>query len=215
VVVDPTDAKTTFGTKSVTVGGRYANTFNFTLAATSADAPMPETNVAALTYAARATGAQTIPFGEITYDKTGTYTYTITEAYPGQWWTATGNGGTVTVKVTDNGDGTLSAEVSGITITNSYRELYTVTVRYRYVGGGTAAPTVRMTFEEGDHYYIQSPTISGYTVSRTSVQGTMPARDLEYTVYYSRPEDDEIVILDYGTPLGLGNLALNTGDCVE
>ena len=80
VVVDPTDAKTTFGTKSVTAGGRYANTFNFTLAATSADAPMPETNVAALTYAARATGAQTIPFGEITYDKTGTYTYTITEA---------------------------------------------------------------------------------------------------------------------------------------
>ena len=178
---------------------------------------MPQNPNARLTYAAGATGTQVIPFDKITYVEEGIYTYVISEEAAGPGWTTTGSGATVTVTVTRNANGILEADVSGITITNSYREpipRYTLTVRYRYVGGGTAAPTVRMTFEQGDHYYVESPRIAGYTASRTSVQGNMPARDLEYTVYYSRPEED-VVILDYGTPLGLGNLGLNTGDCIE
>ena len=123
LVIDPTDdeAGTVFGMKDVstTDASGKAKTFSFTLSSAKGT-PMPKNATAALTYAAGATGEKAIPFGEITYNKVGEYTYTITEANPGNGWTVTGNEATVKVIVTDNGDGTLSAEVSGITITNDY-----------------------------------------------------------------------------------------------
>ena len=124
IEVDPTsaEAKTEFGKKNVTAttADGKDKTFKFTLAKVG-DAPMPKSANAEVTYNAGATGEKTIPFGKITYSAAGEYTYTITEADPGNGWTATGNPATVTVKVTDNGDGTLSAEVNKTAeINNAY-----------------------------------------------------------------------------------------------
>ena len=68
------------------------------------EAPMPVTTEATLTAAGKVT------FGPIPYDASDigqTYTYTIHEDGFGDGWDSTGDI-TVTVKVTDNGDGTLS-----------------------------------------------------------------------------------------------------------
>ena len=122
ITVDPKDAKTTFGKKNLTATTEdgKGHDFNFTLKAAKEGDPMPSSATAKVSYAAGKTGEETIPFGEITYSKTGTYTYTITEADPGKGWTVTGNNATVTVTITDNGDGTLSAAVETATITNKY-----------------------------------------------------------------------------------------------
>ena len=69
----------------------------------------------------------TITFGEFKYTKPGTYTYTVSET--GEIKGVTNDpqaaGKTVTVEVTDNGDGTLTAEASStenepLTFTNTY-----------------------------------------------------------------------------------------------
>ena len=125
ITVDPTDdeAKTLFGTKSVTAmtSNEAGKEFSFTLKAETEGAPMPANATATLKYVADEVADKTIPFGEITYSKAGTYEYTITEADAGKGWTTTGNGAKVTVTITDNGDGTLSAEATSVTITNEYK----------------------------------------------------------------------------------------------
>lgn len=51
--------------------------------------------------------------------------------------------------------------------------------------------------------------------------GIMPDGNVIVTVYYTpigtpaTPVNDLIIIDDYGTALGLGNLSLNAGDCIE
>ncbi|MBR2737364.1 MAG: Cna B-type domain-containing protein, partial [Lachnospiraceae bacterium] len=70
----------------------------------------------------------TITFGEFSFDTPGTYTYTVTESGTVAGVTndsAAESGKTVTVTVTDNGDGTLVATASSttaspLTFTNSY-----------------------------------------------------------------------------------------------
>ncbi|MBQ7645487.1 MAG: MucBP domain-containing protein, partial [Spirochaetales bacterium] len=94
------------------------------------------------------------------------------------------------------------------------RQAYNLTIRYRYIGGGEAAPTFRTTAEYGYTYSRTSPVIAGYTASDRVISGRMPARDVEFIVYYS-PNDDRVIIDDYGTPLGLGNLGLNAGETIE
>ena len=90
-----------------------------TLAGTDS-APMPKTTTAKLTAAGKAS------FGPIAYteaDAGKSYTYTISEDGFGKGWTGSGDV-TATVKVTDNGDGTLKTEVTyspeNATITNTY-----------------------------------------------------------------------------------------------
>ncbi|MDO4532269.1 MAG: FctA domain-containing protein, partial [Coriobacteriia bacterium] len=94
-------------------------TLTFTLE--GSNAPMPETTTATLD----AIGSVT--FGPIAYklaDAGKSYTYTISEDGFGDGWTGSPDSITATVAVTDNGDGTLSAEVSydptNATITNTY-----------------------------------------------------------------------------------------------
>ncbi len=94
------------------------------------------------------------------------------------------------------------------------RQSYNLTIRYRYINGGEAAPTFRTTAEYGYYYSRRSPVIAGYTASDRVISGRMPARDLEFIVYYS-PDDDRVIIDDYGTPLGLGNLGMNAGETIE
>ncbi len=94
-------------------------TLTLTLAA-KGEAPMPETTTAELTEAGTAS------FGPIAFDQTAigkSFTYTVSEdGFEAAGWTGSGDV-TVTIKVTDNGDGTLDAAVSyspSATITNTF-----------------------------------------------------------------------------------------------
>ena len=90
---------------------------------------------------------------------------------------------------------------------------YTLTIFYRFLDGSTAAPTITGVYWEGDPYDILSPEIEGYKATLLRVTGTMPARNVEYTVIYI-PEDF-ILIDNFDTPLGLGQVNVNVGDCLE
>ena len=101
------------------------------------------------------------------------------------------------------------------------RNIYTLTINYRYVGGGMAAQTYTATLPFEAAYDVASPTRAGYRVSIARVTGNMPAGDVVVTVYYipiptpATPVNDLIVIDNYGTALGLGNFSLSAGDCIE
>ena len=108
--------------------------------------------------------------------------------------------------VTDTGDGTATT-----TITNS--RIYTLTVYYIYLlTGETAAPTVTEDHPAGENYNVVSPVIPGYICDRLVVAGKMPAHDVVEYVYYI-PEN--LIIDDLETPLGLGQVFINVGDCLE
>jgi pilin isopeptide linkage protein len=82
--------------------------------------PAPENDSASVTFSQA--GTKTVPFGKIVFDKPGTFNYQVFETTKsGDGWTCDGNVHDVTVTVTDNGDGTLKAEVTTpAEITNSY-----------------------------------------------------------------------------------------------
>ncbi len=92
-------------------------------------------------------------------------------------------------------------------------EEYTLTIFYRFLDGSTAAPTITGVYWEGDPYDILSPEIEGYKATLLRVTGTMPARNVEYTVIYI-PEDFTLID-NFDTPLGLGQVNVNVGDCLE
>ena len=120
---------------------------------------------------------------------------------------------------------------------------YTVTVYYRYLNGETAAEATQQQLKTGSVFDILSPTVNGYTVSAGSVSGTVTGRDLTYVVYYTGivpennngegrqneqmiyvpgtapavpdQEPDTTEIGEYGTPLGLGEVGINAGECFE
>ena len=90
-----------------------------------------------------------------------------------------------------------------------------LTVRYIYWDGRTAAPTYKHIYWPGDDYDVVSPVIPGYTATMLRVSGTMPDRDLEYTVIYI-PENARLIpIEDYNIPLGLGEIWMHVGVCFE
>ena len=98
------------------------------------------------------------------------------------------------------------------------RNSYKLTIRYVDMNGNTVAKRYLKEFFYGDKYSVKSPAIAGYEVSRGTVSGTMPARDVQVTVRYStlpQPVKELETINDYATPLGLGNLVQTAGDCFE
>ncbi len=95
------------------------------------------------------------------------------------------------------------------------RNVYTLTIRYRYTTGGDAAPTHTEELYYGGEYSVRSPIIDGYTVSRAVVRGRMPAYDMEITVYYDAGRTGLVTIDDFDTPLGLSNVNLNAGEAIE
>lgn len=90
----------------------------------------------------------------------------------------------------------------------------TLRITYRYTNGQEAAPPVEMQLNPGDPYDVVSPGIDGYTPSLLRVTGTMPDQDVEYVVLYLQGNGLRILD-DYETPLGLGTIFLNIGDCIE
>ena len=132
--IDPAGMKTAVFTNAVSDGEKSANAsitalktldgepardgaFNFTLAAKDG-APMTEGDAGGSLTVANGTGGA-VNFGSITYDKAGTYTYTISEVEPEgavdhvkDGITYDGTPRNVTVKVTAADDGSLSADVT-------------------------------------------------------------------------------------------------------
>ncbi len=123
----------------------------------------------------------------------------------------------VSVALRDNGDGTITATptyTGGQTFFNTFTgRPYTVTVIYLYWNTNvTAAPTVVETHIAGESYNIASPNIPGYRRTRARVSGVQPERDIVEYVYYI---PDNLIIDEYDTPLGLGQVYINVGDCLE
>ena len=132
--IDPAETKTAVFTNAVSNGEQSANAsitalktldgepardhaFSFTLTA-EGGAPMPNGAADGNLTVANGTGGA-VNFGSITYDKAGTYTYTISEVEPEgavdhvkDHITYDGTAHNVTVKVTAAGDGSLSADVT-------------------------------------------------------------------------------------------------------
>ena len=122
-----------------------------------------------------------------------------------------------------------------------YQTIYRLRIRYLYLNGSTAAPTYTKQLAAGTPYNVPSPNIPGYTPTIYVVSGVMPARDMEYTVFYipasvpetepekkpeGTPEDEPkdvnvptpnlfSTIEDYESPLGLGATNMTVGVCVD
>lgn len=65
---------------------------------------------------------------------------------------------------------------------------YSVSVHYRYLDGSTAAMDYSTRMDYGSSYYILVPDISGYTAVIGQLEGVVPGRDVEQTVFFV-PED--------------------------
>lgn len=132
---DADDAKLSIsGTKNVTSDWTVSKAdFEFTLA--SADGTQPDGVVTNLPVKATSNDSGAFTFADITFNKPGTYTFKVTESprTTGGWHNdATPR--TVVVKVTDNGQGALSAAVVAadsdeLTFTNVYDASATASVR--------------------------------------------------------------------------------------
>ena len=89
-------------------------------------------------------------------------------------------------------------------------------ITYRYTNGQEASPPVELMLNPGENYDVPSPVIPGYTPTLVRVQGTMPDHNVDYLVLYVPGEGGQVYIIDdFETPLGLGNVFLNIGDCIE
>lgn len=70
------------------------------------------------------------------------------------------------------------------------KNVFTLTIHYRYTDGGTAAADhVASGLVPGTEYSVTSPVISGYTVNKETVSGSMPAKDVTETVTYTKRSD--------------------------
>ena len=105
------------------------DSFTFKLSAETEDAPMPDSDTVTVTKAnVNDAGKAPINFGKITFDKAGTYQYTVTEETPdpagaGMFYDMAPR--TITVTVTDDGSGKLTVAETSVTgsetFTNEYK----------------------------------------------------------------------------------------------
>ena len=120
---------------------------------------------------------------------------------------------------------------------------YTLRINYITTDGSQMMASRVQNVPYGEYYRIVLPTVTGYNVINPVVEGTMPGRDVEITVFYV-PEpapllisdidpgvtpnipnfedldidgiiDSTMIILDYNVPLGLGSLNKVSGECFE
>lgn len=117
------DTKASFGLTKVLEGREWTDTDAFEFGLTSENgAPMPESKTATATK-----GNTAIDFGEITYNKPGTYVYKVSEKHAGT--TVDGiaysdNVAEITVVVTPNAKGKLEASVKRTSGENEFKNVY-------------------------------------------------------------------------------------------
>ena len=92
---------------------------------------------------------------------------------------------------------------------------HTLVVRYVDEDGNPVHDPHTETHKTGEHYEVESPVIEGYTTTTKIVEGDMPGHDTVITVIYFKPTDDLVSISDYDTPMSIGGLNVNAGDCYE
>jgi hypothetical protein len=92
---------------------------------------------------------------------------------------------------------------------------YSLKIHYVYLDGTTAAPTHAATLAIGDAYDVASPELPGYTASLVRVTGTMPARNVIYTVIYLKEGTTLVPLGGYEVPLNIGSVGMSVGDCFE
>jgi pilin isopeptide linkage protein/uncharacterized repeat protein (TIGR01451 family)/LPXTG-motif cell wall-anchored protein len=164
---DPPVAKTITGDTLV-----YDVDFSFTMTAANATDPMPEGSTDGSKTVTR-TGAGAVEFGEISYDKVGTYTYTISEKDDGaEGFTYSTTVYTMTVTVT-NDAGTLEKTVT-------YKD-----------ADGVAATDDTMTFDNG--YTLPTTSITGTKVwaDNSDADGTRPEIGSTAAPQLTAANDDE------------------------
>lgn len=85
--------------------------------------------------------------------------------------------------------GTVAAD--GSLVLKLYFKLnqFQLTINYVYADGTTAATSHSETLTVGKDYSVTSPTINGYTADTPVVSGTMPAKNVEVTVTYTKRSD--------------------------
>ena len=181
-------------------------TFEFSIAEVDADGSAVEggyTSTGSADYAA-GDASEAVDLGTITYTEPGTHYYKVAETTDdGGGWTKSGDGYVVTVTVTDNGDGTLSAAVSGTgTITNTYKPsettAYIPVEKIMSVPEGLSAAdltgkfTFTLTADEGtpmpETTSYTNPDANGGTVTFGSIAYTQPGT-YNYTVTESGSAD--------------------------
>ena len=119
-------------------------------------------------------------------------------------------------------------------------QTYQLTVRFRGTDGRDLGSDQVHQVKTGDGYKVDVPAVSGYTPQVQVLSGTMPGKDTEVVVYYTpvpaQPQTEQTQpaadqkqteapapetetelqdLQDYPTPLGLGMVPANAGDCLE
>lgn len=69
------------------------------------------------------------------------------------------------------------------------KNVFDLTIHYVYAEGGTAANDYKASVIFGDPYSVNSPEIEGYTPSKDTVSGKMPAENVVETVTYTKRTD--------------------------
>lgn len=117
------DTKASFGLTKVLEGREWTKEDEFEFGLTSENgAPMPKSTTAVATQ-----GNKAIDFGEITYTEPGTYVYKVSEKNAGQTIdgiTYSGNVAEITVTVTPNKKGELSADVQVTSGETEFKNIY-------------------------------------------------------------------------------------------
>ena len=183
-----------FFSKRVGTGNNNGSyTFNFTVEPQHG-APSPEKTTASVTYDANQAGKKAVDFGSITFDAAGTYNYKVTETTPSDGWTTPNAKATVTVTVSDDGSGQLTAAVAGSSITNNY---------------GTDNVTVN-TAAEGSAFLIKNFDVQSgtpadkkfdFTLTKCDAQGNVAdgATPLSGSVTYTKGQAETSAVVDFGT----------------
>ncbi len=104
------------------------------------------------------------------------------------------------------------------------RQAYSLTVTYRDLKGNPIFASDVRSVNAGETYTVQIPQIEGYETAAAPITGVMPGRNVEINIFYSesentaeeQPADGESLFIEgYMTPLGLGNMSLTAGECIE
>ena len=91
---------------------------------------------------------------------------------------------------TENLPLTIGVDKSANVIKVFYKKnVFNLTIHYVYAEGGKAADDHTESVTFNSTYNVASPTIDGYTADKATVSGTMPARNVEETVTYTKRSD--------------------------
>ena len=77
------------------------------------------------------------------------------------------------------------------------KNVFTLTVKYVYAEGGTAAQDHIQEVPFGEGYSVDSPAIPGYVADKSNVSGTMPEKNVTATVTYSKRTDLSYTVYYY------------------